>query len=222
MLIPRGRAKVHSTLPNWLFMLDMCHHVRSGGRETGHRILCQEELTAHPPCIYYAAPDFVTPRATPGPRGLLHAFGLAPASPTVFALDCQGMYFRAMTPDPDGLPRCGSSARSLGVRVPQDVRPDAAGYITPGTGGMSVAPDSLWNLPHHRRPRGMGRGSTGPEQDYVFSIKVGPLQLHELQVRPDPRTPSVHALVEPMKRIRLEEFQHVLVATRPNWTTAWP
>src|SRR2546430_2606362 len=73
-----------------------------------------------------------------------------------------GEYFRTMTRADDGLPVVGRSARSLGVRVPEDIQPDAAGRVVPGQGGMSVAPGSFWNLPNHRRPRGLGRGSTGP------------------------------------------------------------
>ena len=127
-----------------------------------------------------------------------------------------------MTPDVDGLPTGGRSARKLGVRVPGDVMPDAAGYVIPGTGGMSVAPDSLWNLPHHRRPRGMGRGSTGPVQDQVFSIASVPLRDNGLVARRDPKAPVVHALVEPMQKVFLEEFEHAIVATRPSWRRVWP
>jgi hypothetical protein len=132
------------------------------------------------------------------------------------------MYFRSMTPAPDGLPAIGRSARMLGVRVPQDVSPDAAGYVLPETGGMSVAPESLWNLPHHRRPRGMGRGSTGPIMDHVFS--VGPESLHDndLTARRDPKAPAIHAWIEPARKALLEHFERSLAATRSSWTRAWP
>src|SRR3972149_2014609 len=74
------------------------------------------------------------------------------------------MFFRAMTPDVDGLPMRGRSARALGVRAPHDVSPHAPGYVNPGTGGLSVAPDSQWHVAHHRRPRGLGAaaGGAGP------------------------------------------------------------
>lgn len=110
----------------------------------------------------------------------------------------------------------------LGVRVPEDIRLDEAGYVLPGTGGMSVAPDSMWNLPHHRRPRGMGRGSTGPVQDHVFSIVSAPLRDNGLVARRDPEAPVVHALVEPMQKALLEEFERSLAATRPSWSQLWP
>ncbi|OGK81165.1 MAG: hypothetical protein A2050_05905 [Candidatus Rokubacteria bacterium GWA2_73_35] len=132
------------------------------------------------------------------------------------------MYFRAMTPHVDGLPMRGRSARTLGVRVPQDVNPDAAGYVNPGTGGLSVAPDSMWHVPNHRRPRGMGHGSTGPVQDHVFSIAPVALRDNRLVARRDPVAPIVHALIEPQQRVRLEEFERSLDATRPWWQQAWP
>lgn len=132
------------------------------------------------------------------------------------------MYFRSMTPAEDGLPSVGRSARKLGIRVPQDVKPDAAGVVGPGAGGMSVAPDSVWNLPHHRRPLGMGRGSTGPRQDHVFSVQPAPLRDNGLMARPDPVAPGLHAIVEPVQRVLLEDFERSLAATRPHWTRAWP
>ena len=107
-----------------------------------------------------------------------------------------------MTPNGDGLPRVGPSARTLGVRVPADIAPDADGYVNPGTGGMSVAPESVLNLPNHRRPRAMGQGSSGPNTDHVFYIEPGPLEGKGLVTRPDPLAPSVHAFVEPTPIVR--------------------
>jgi hypothetical protein len=127
-----------------------------------------------------------------------------------------------MTPDLDGLPAVGRSARMLGVRTPQDVRLDATRRVVPGTGGMSVAPDSMWNLPNHRRPRAMGRGSTGPVHDHVFSVLPGTLSDNALVARRDPSAPVLHALIEPLERVVLEEFERALGATRPGWSRAWP
>jgi hypothetical protein len=132
------------------------------------------------------------------------------------------MYFRAMPPDADGLPLIGPHARRLGVRVPEDVRPDPAGNVVPGSGGMSVAPDSIWNLPHHRRPRMLGCESTGPAQDHVFFVESPSLNQHGLDARLDPAAPGVHALVEPVRRIMLASFQGALTATRSHWNVGWP
>ena len=132
------------------------------------------------------------------------------------------MYLRAMTPDVDRLPSVGDSARKLGVRVPQDVMPDASGMVIPQTGGLSVAPNSIWNLPNHRRPRGLGRGSTGPEQDCVYSLSPESLEPRGLAARVDDVTPQLHVVIEPTHRISLGSFKAALAATRPDWSMVWP
>ncbi len=129
------------------------------------------------------------------------------------------MMFRGMEPAPDGLPLVGRATRRLGVRVPEDIAPDAAEDVHPGTGGMSVAPDSMWNLPHHRRPRGMQRGSTGPVRDRVYAIALAALKQQPLDIRPSsPR----HATVEPSRPMPLATYEDALTATRPSWIQAWP
>lgn len=127
-----------------------------------------------------------------------------------------------MTPSEDGLPRVARSARALGVRVPQDVRLDASGNLAPGTGGMSVAPESVWNLPHHRRPRGLGRGSTGPTADRVFGVEEPPLREARLEARRDPKRPDKHAFVEPTDPVALSVYESALAQTRPSWGLVWP
>lgn len=127
-----------------------------------------------------------------------------------------------MTPGEDGQPVVGRSARWLGVRVPRDIAPDTAGFVAAGQGGMSVAPNSMWNLPHHRRPRGLGRGSTGPDDDHVFSVEGASLDGRGLDARPDPLAPAIHAFVEPRERIALARFEAALAATRPEWHRVWP
>lgn len=134
----------------------------------------------------------------------------------------QGTYFRTMTPDEVGRPRLGNTSRTLGVRVPQDIVPDGDGYVQPGAGGLSVAPDSMWNLPHHRRPRSLGRGSTGPGVDRVYSVTSPRLSDCSLQVRPDPIAQDIHAFVEPSERTLLEDFRRCLERTKPYWEQAWP
>ncbi len=131
-------------------------------------------------------------------------------------------HFRTMTPGADGLPVVGPTRRSLGAKIPDDIVPDANGEVHPGAGGMSTAPGSIWNLPHHRRPRGMGRGSTGPPGDWVFSATEGQLVNPALLVRRDPRRPAKHALVEPRHSMQLNRYQGALAATRPQWRRVWP
>lgn len=129
------------------------------------------------------------------------------------------MVFRGMEPGPDGSPLVGRTTRRLGVRVPEDIAPDAAGDVHPGTGGMSVSPDSMWNLPHHRRPRGMQRGSTGPVEDRIYATDPADLKRQPLDIRPD--TPR-HATVEPSMQMNLANYEGALAATRPFWVQAWP
>lgn len=131
------------------------------------------------------------------------------------------LFYRAMTPDGDGLPTVGRTARLLGVRS-SDVTAGPDGSIAPGTGGMSVAPGSPWNLPPHRRPRRLGRGSTGHDEDRVFEVAQEQVEAVSLVVRPDARRPNLHAFAEPASRMQLGDYESALAATRPAWKVIWP
>lgn len=118
-----------------------------------------------------------------------------------------------MTPNPvDDLPVVGPTARSLGVR-PDEVTIDATGAIL--AGGMSAAPDTPWNLPPHRRPRRLGRASTGPNADIVYEIDSVSVTNQRLAVDRD--APD-HVLVRPDDSSTLTEFGARLERTRPSWT----
>ena len=130
--------------------------------------------------------------------------------------------YRAMQPDADGLPRVGRTGRTLGTRVPTDIAPDESGAVRPGEGGMSVNPDSMWNVPSHRRPRGMGRGSTGKAEDRIYSVDAGAVSSDDLSLRPDPVAATIHAFVEPSREMPLERYESALFATRPSWRQDWP
>lgn len=123
--------------------------------------------------------------------------------------------YRSMTPEGDGLPQVGRSARALGVRTsnestnPDVTASDAAEIIQPGTGGMSAAPDAPANLPPLRRPPVLG----GKGKDPVWELdatNLGP----DLLVRPDGAT---HVLIEPARPMTLAEFEAALAATRDKW-----
>src|SRR5688572_7304120 len=91
-----------------------------------------------------------------------------------------------------GWPEVGASARTLGVRPGIDV-PAVAGdeLVHPGTGGLSVSPDTPYNLPRHRRLPEFG--GTGIDPVWVISdAELGP----RLRYRPDPDDPR-HGFVEP-------------------------
>lgn len=121
-----------------------------------------------------------------------------------------------MKPSGDGLPSVGLAARMLGVR-PGEIVVDHEETAMPHTGGMSVAVGSAWNLPHHRRPSGMRRGSTGPASDRVYRLNEPSLAEFRLLARSDPRLPDRHAFVEPESPMLLRAYEVALGATRPRW-----
>jgi hypothetical protein len=87
---------------------------------------------------------------------------------------------------------------------------------------MSVAPDSPWHIPHHRRPRGMGRGATGPAQDAIFGIENDKLHVAALAARSDPTAPAMHAFVEPTTIMTYDEYTTTLARTQEAWRRLWP
>ena len=115
-----------------------------------------------------------------------------------------------------------STARGLGVRVPEDICPDEGSAVSQGIGGMSVSPDSIWNLPAHRRPRTMGRGSTGHACDAVYETTLRALIPYTLSVRRDPDSPTTHAFVEPALRRPLADYQKSIGDSRPMWKKVEP
>src|SRR5260221_7112791 len=127
-----------------------------------------------------------------------------------------------MAPTDDGRPRVERSARGLGIRVGKDIVAGPDGVVHPGTGGMSVAPCSLWNLPNHRRPRPLGRGSTGTSEDRVYSLDLSHVWRTTLAVRADARHPFTHALVEPGSTTTLARFEGELAMTQSRWKQVWP
>jgi hypothetical protein len=134
----------------------------------------------------------------------------------------ENSFFRAMTPDVNGLPQTGRSARMLGVRIPEDIAADEKGFVNPETGGMSVSPNSAWNIPPHRRPRGVGKGSSGRIDDCIYSLMNTALPIDKLIVRLDPEYPLRHAFVEPAIVMPLAGYESELAATRNDWKQVWP
>ncbi|MCC7071013.1 MAG: hypothetical protein IT383_06815 [Deltaproteobacteria bacterium] len=107
-----------------------------------------------------------------------------------------------------GHPEIGPSARMLGVRGGIDI-PVERGLVRPGTGGMSVAPETPINLPRHRRPPGLG----GSGKDPVWCIGqscLGP----SLRFRRDSPT---HGVVEPSRVMTIGEYEAALAETLGGW-----
>ena len=134
--------------------------------------------------------------------------------------------YRVMTPDADGLPKVGTTARSLGVRVrsrpddPEDIAVDS-GHVAPGTGGMSVAP-SWRDLPLHRIPQRLAHqvpNAAGRDTDACWRMGDGPFEAGDfaegLSLRPDH---PEHGVVEPSHRMTLDAYRAALAATRDRWT----
>ncbi|HEX7448427.1 MAG TPA: hypothetical protein VF306_12820 [Pirellulales bacterium] len=139
------------------------------------------------------------------------------------------LIFRVMTPDGDK-PKVGNTARTLGVRLPPNPKPDielnSDGTVEPGRGGMSVSPD-LQSLPSHRvpiryimlKPDAQGRNKhdvcwrmgTGPFVDGVITDRL------VLRLERDG-----HGFVEPAYRMSLSEYQSALAATQGDWIALDP
>jgi hypothetical protein len=103
--------------------------------------------------------------------------------------------YRAMTPDPEGLPLVGRSARQLGVRprdrLPHnDVSAASPDDVVPPGEGMSAAPNDPANLGKNRRPPQVN-GGTG--KDPVWEIdtdELGPNLQYLKTVRHTASSPS--------------------------------
>jgi hypothetical protein len=118
----------------------------------------------------------------------------------------------------------GAGRKMLGVVV-RDNRPDIMvseeGRVSPGTGGMSVAPD--WRLlPHYRIPKRLRQfapDATGSDQYCCWRMGDGPFTdaplTDHLSLRQD--APD-HGIVEPSRHMLIDEYQSCLAATRDLWT----
>lgn len=134
---------------------------------------------------------------------------LVPRRPFLERLGTVQRLYRGMRAEVDGKPECGSTHRTLGVLVPDDIAPDAQGRVHPGTGGMSVAPDDPMHLQPHRRPRALL--GTGPDPVFVIDVSEIGATLAARQDRPG------HALVEPSAPVELASYVLALHRTRLSW-----
>ena len=140
------------------------------------------------------------------------------------------LIWRGMKIDGDR-PQVGRGANSLGVRVGpavnDDVDPDADGFVHPGHGGMSVSPNPE-AMPPHRLPRRLRQKypdrfpeATASNGLFCWWLGKGAFvadQVAEhLRLRLDPDDPEKHGLVEPDDRMRTEDYETALAATRDQW-----
>lgn len=128
-------------------------------------------------------------------------------------------FYRVMTQDKDTLPFVGDTGRSLGVRPDHDI-PIRNGFVSPGTGGMSVAP-SISLLPLHRIPRCLKekyRGATGSNRDSVWRFGSGDFVSSRIDCKLSFRTTSsIHGLVEPAETVTIEQYKDAIARTRDEW-----
>lgn len=123
--------------------------------------------------------------------------------------------YRAMKAAADGSPAIGPTARTLGVRggdkAPHnDVEAVAAtDAVSPGLGGMSVAPDDPSNLPRNRRPAALGGTGADPVWEIDDSAPGAGLTFT--------RDSSKHGVVEAAQGMTLAEYEAALAATADKW-----
>ena len=118
--------------------------------------------------------------------------------------------YRGMKAAGDGMPSAGASAREIGARPGDDIPVDERGFVHPGTGGVSVAPESPSRLPEHRRPPTLG----GNGKDPVWRLNSRMLP-DALRYRADTDT---HGTIEPASTMTLTAYQDALRETRSRWT----
>lgn len=130
--------------------------------------------------------------------------------------------FRAMKKADDGKPQVGDKFGCLGVRVPKDISANDEGVVDTGDKGMSVAADgfaidpafiSMDYIPVFPSASGkkserlwyMGEGKF--EESEVSDGLVLRLKTHNNRT----------GLVVPSRKMKIEDFQNRLGATRDSW-----
>ena len=83
------------------------------------------------------------------------------------------------------------------------------GVVHPGTGGISVAPDTANNLPAHRRPEALG--GTGKDAPCLLNTADLPDSLRYVQ------DSARHGTIQPSKSMPLPDYQAALESTRDKW-----
>jgi hypothetical protein len=125
-----------------------------------------------------------------------------------------------MKKDEDGKPVVKDSSNGLGIR-PRDIAPNAEGLVSPGTGGMSVAP--RWgDLPVELIPKRLEDkvpGAAGRNSLACFALGEGSFEEGEIapELRLRPNKPD-HGYIEPQTKMKLEKYKDAIIATRNCWT----
>src|ERR1700737_4262741 len=128
--------------------------------------------------------------------------------------------YRVMRPD-GNRPVVGETATTLGVRIPRDIQPDAAGNVHLDSHGMSVAP-SLKELPFHLVPRRLNhlrKRASGNNNCRVWRFGTGPFSDGDVAEGLVLRvTSATHGAVAPSKTMPISEYVDALNGTRYDWS----
>lgn len=118
-------------------------------------------------------------------------------------------------------PKIGDAAMCLGVR-PGEVPVNPAGFVGPGTGGLSVY-DALRSIPAGMLPkrlRSLIPGAVNSNNLTVWALGEGPFAegpiADEFVLRIDPDDPK-HGFIEPRDIMPLGEYQSALARTVDSW-----
>jgi hypothetical protein len=121
------------------------------------------------------------------------------------------LLFRAMKEASDGKPLVADTTSGLGVR---DYEIDIEdGMVQPETGGMSVSPETVYNLPPSFRPVEFGGTNKGR---HAWTLREDDLG-EDLTARPDAENPKTHSFIEPVRPMTLEQYKQALWETRDSW-----
>jgi hypothetical protein len=126
--------------------------------------------------------------------------------------------FRSMKIEPDGLPRQGQTATTLGVRKSDYDIDQHTNMVAKNGKGMSVSP-SCGQLPAPLRPTKFP-GGLARNNLHCFRLGNGAwragLVAPGLDLCPDPNDPD-HGFLEPEVVMLLQDLENAVDATRPNW-----
>jgi hypothetical protein len=117
-------------------------------------------------------------------------------------------------------PLIAPTARGLGARPETDILVSSSGEVSPGTGGMSVAPDwkllPAWRIPRrlaHIVPKARGRNEDACWRLGRYPFVPGPIT-EQLQLVSDGPT---HGVVEPAFEMSFNQYQLALASTKDEW-----
>lgn len=129
------------------------------------------------------------------------------------------LFFRSMKMNTNGEPELGPSSSTLGIRIPPNLHPDiipnSEGVVSPDTGGMSVSPNSMANLPNFARPTSINNGGGTNPVWCIAQCQLGP----ELKYAQESIT---HGYIEPSYPMSLLQFQNALANTQSSWKLVYP